>query len=218
MRILTAGAIIVSVAVVSALPFRRTISSSKNDPGLLTGPTDHFDRQQASWTIDDGSEGHLSIADGAKGPGDALHWTRARPSLETPEPPAFSQALPTGDYRQPRRDIRLPLTFEDLAVPESTPHYRDGRFSAVPEMNQRQRIPTNRDRFVAMSPTDVAESGSPQNPWEIETNQPGSVLAQPETPTKKVQPQVDAQLASSASHGPEESVAPRQRHWIKQPQ
>lgn len=189
-RISTLGILILMAALLAALPFRRSRTNGPDaDDRLATGPT-------TPWTVDPSATPW-----GSENP-PATSTPAVTPVARMPLPSSVDFAtgsdhptsIATDGRGRPRRDIRAPLTFEDLSVPESSPHYRDQRFGAVAvpvgASVAPQRIAESGPRFdIFMPPTGASMEGGPMGPgmtgsetagtssaWAVDFNQPASVL------------------------------------------
>jgi hypothetical protein len=156
MRNLTLGTIIVVGGLLAAIPFRRdAVHPEASDPdALATGPTSApfaiatADPLTPPWGAESSvggpsagqSVGGQSVSFGSQSP--AVTW----PDHRVADPPSRGQAapspsdafastgpdaIPSQQPARPRRNGRLPLTYNDLAVPLSNPHFPDQRFNAL---------------------------------------------------------------------------------------
>ncbi|MFG0267739.1 MAG: hypothetical protein ACF8AM_21700 [Rhodopirellula sp. JB055] len=147
MRNLTLGTIIVVGGLLAAIPFRRdAVHPEASDPdALATGPTSApfaiatADPLTPPWGTEPSVVGQTaSVASQSS----AVSWPDHRVSdlpsqgHAAPSPSdAFAStgpdAIPSQQPARPRRNMRVPLTYSDLAVPLSNPHFPDQRFNAL---------------------------------------------------------------------------------------
>jgi hypothetical protein len=240
-RNLTFGALVLVVGTVAALPFRR--ASVDTDPDrtkstLATGPVSELAISNNSVTYD-----QLYMTPESTAATSASHSYGGPPASLASEFRSANQlrGIPSGAQPQPRRDLRLPLTYDDLAVPLSTPHYTDGRFEAFAGQKSGPQAPAqspdqfaNDARFQPLPVTAAPPSAPARSPWEIASDLPGSILdpaappqhttaRPPEQPTEPAPPgSVAGRLASDSRLVEQTAVKPeavdRPRHWIRQPE
>lgn len=240
-RNLTIGALVLLGGTVAALPFRRTDDpeSDLRSPEFATGPSSAI---QAGRELVDFSAAEFvpSNAD------------RMRPPLVTPETsrglphrPTEAASVAASTPRmiasnvdaQARRDIRLPLTYQDLAVPVQDPTYIQQRFGALASQSdsasqpapQAKRIaqPVSQDAFQPLVVRQQIQTEGP-TPWQVASNEPVSILqdapqldiapVRPTVPSTQ-QPLVPGRLASDrhATRPTGTANDSRTRHWIRQP-
>ncbi|WDQ15733.1 hypothetical protein [Rhodopirellula sp. P2] len=147
MRNLTLGTIIVVGGLLAAIPFRRdAVHPESSDPNALaTGPT------SAPFAIATSDPLTPPWDSGTTGAGQAASFSAQThstgwPNHRAPDPPSQGYAapsraddfvstgpgaIPTEQAARSRRDSRLPLTYDDLAVPLSSPHFPDERYNAL---------------------------------------------------------------------------------------
>lgn len=240
MRNLILGTLIVIGGIIAALPFRRAPEQNRPDAAefsLATGPPGLFTANADSVLVDDWfTDSRPDLTQ------DAVH-SQAGVPLSLASAMQSSEALrgiPSDAISRPRRDLKLPLTYEDLAVPLATPLYGDGRFDALAsrqEAARHQELQRSTTRSVAAmeaSPgfeslpvehIDHAETPHRRAPWEMARDLPQSILESPAKPPGSepapLSPSVQGRLASDAQNRKEVTTAAReperQRHWIRQP-
>ncbi|MEM6979010.1 MAG: hypothetical protein AAF539_05025 [Planctomycetota bacterium] len=219
MRKLTLGTLIASGALLVSLPFRRSDGPDGPDVPLVTGPT-------ASWNIQQPPASDATWTETLSGPLKTPVETARYSTSPSTTSPAFTESIASAEQTRPRRDIRQPLTFDDLAIPESTPHYRSQRFEALATSSTTEpktMLPTKPSRFESVGPLTTVRahaerqnrpvttgptaprfesfatsSDEPTAPWHIDQEQPQSVLVR------------------TASQATEPNTRPRQ--WIRQPE
>ncbi len=247
MRSLTIGALIVCGGTIAALPFRRDAAvetPAAPASGLITIPMSELAITSDSvpydpWFVDSDAS-HRAPA--------TWNSSRTSPATSLASQSAPSPALqtlrgiPSSAQPQPRRDLHLPLTYDDLAVPLTTTHFRDGRFNALAN---RQSVPpratsssaNNRtaqsDRQyeamrISADPPSDAKAQLP--PWQMASDLPQSILQTPAAASVPAAAQADrpasphavvGRLASDTrprehADAPQSETA-RERHWIRQP-
>ncbi|EMI56457.1 hypothetical protein [Rhodopirellula sallentina] len=144
MRNLTIGALIIIGGTVAALPFRRASTdeaSTDGDSVLATGPSDGLTASDESVPFE-----QLWVA--PEQPYAAAPYQNS-PTRSTPGAPSslasqvrsadVPQGIPSNAVARPRRDLTIPLTYDDLAVPLHTPLYEDGRYDALATHQQSGR-------------------------------------------------------------------------------
>lgn len=244
-RNLSFGVLIVLVGFVAALPFRKTPppDSADLDATLATGPSTGL-----VVTGESGSFGPLSRS-GAVG----LHRSTAgpwganqlgmptapelpvsRPAVSQSPHPQMAARIPSDAQPSQRRDLRLPLTYDDLAVPLVTPEYVDRRFGAVAKNPQgpvaTDALPKSepgRTEFEPLAMTNaVTTPESDDAPFQRFDTQTPSILSETDTPVVAAKPALSAKrpiegrLASDTRPASKEAEAVRDerpRHWIRQP-
>ena len=186
MRILTIGALIVAVGTFAALPFRRYRAKPQTVPPTeATGPTKS--------TLD-GLDFEMLVEDSAA--------NAEFPSLSLP---------PATPLISRQRQIQMPLTYDDLAVPLKLPPSFNENFSATSTAQQAEASSerSTSSRLQSATITDESKSKLTAN-----SDAPKSVLAD-ET---EIQP---ARLVSSPAVDPVNeqlpAPSPQPRHWIRQP-
>ncbi len=239
-RNLTFGALVIVVGTVAALPFRRSSVESDNDQTtstLATGPASELAISNDSVTYD-----QLYMTPESTAGTSASHSYGGSPASLASEFRSADQlrGIPSGAQPQPRRDLRLPLTYDDLAVPLATPHYSDGRFEALAGQKSGSQRPVpstdqlaNDARFKSLPVTSEPASAAARSPWEIASDLPRSIL-DPAAPPQHTPAKPPEQATESASQGSvvgrlasdsrvvEQTVdkpvaIDRPRHWIRQP-
>ena len=212
MRTLTFGVLIVTVGFVAALPFRKapTPGTSASENSLATGPTTELT------VTDDLPSFDPLLVTRDFGPVNDTFNGRAMPaperstagipsSLASQTQPA-GNAIPSNAQPRPRRDLRLPLTYDDLAVPLDTPHYVRERFGALaenePRKNSQARPQTRQPRYEsARFGTESQDSRVAASPYQQFDSAPASILQrEPEPQPVAVKPkrQVSGRLASDS--------------------
>ncbi|MCM2369300.1 hypothetical protein [Aporhodopirellula aestuarii] len=199
MRNLTIGALIIIGGTVAALPFRRAPVESgpeHNDSLLATGPSSDLAITGESITFEQ------LFVNPESDPGSANnHGQPNQPMTLASQAfaPNVPRGIPSDAVARPRRDLRVPLTYDDLAVPLSTPHFTDGRFDAL-ATHQDSRAQRNAPAAYPSFDT-IANRGSDPNaisrgyeamritagagpqanqrraPWEMASDLPQSILA-----------------------------------------
>lgn len=197
-RNLTIGALIIIGGTVAALPFRRASVATgpeNNESVLATGPSSDLTTTGDSvpfeqlWVASESNYGVPSRS-AAGSPTSLASQVR---SADAP------QGIPSNAVARPRRDLRVPLSYDDLAVPLNTPHFTDGRFDALATHQDRARQNASP---LAQSPTDSIANRTPRSngiprgyesmkvaadpsdsvdrrraPWEMDSDLPQSILA-----------------------------------------
>lgn len=207
MRNLTLGTIIVVVGLLAAIPFRRdAVHPESSDPNVLaTGPTlapfaiATSDPLSPPW---DSEPSVVSTSNRSQ----STDW----PDHRAPDPPSQGfaapsrsesfastgpNAIPSHQPVRPRRGKQLPLTYNDLAVPLSNPHFMDQRFNAI------AGSPSNPVPRQSMPPIGKAEArvhepsrtGQEQATPQFAMTNPGNVAVSPGVREEST----PAQLASS---------------------
>lgn len=238
MRSLTIGALIVCGGTIAALPFRRAAvdpatheSVSRLDGRIatelaITNETVAYD----PWFVDPHS-----------GPRTDAERTRSSSAMSLASQTHASesiQSIHSDALARPRRDLRLPLTYDDLAVPLTATEFRDGRFDALAN---RQTAPAafpavngvSKDRHyqsMRVAADDPTQVDAKLPPWQMASDLPQSILNKtPSTQTYRERPAavpsqpsaVVGRLASDARPREleirEEPAPARERHWIRQP-
>lgn len=238
MRSLTIGALIVCGGSIAALPFRRAavdpatqVSTSRPDFGIaselaVTSDTVTYD----PWFVDPLSN-QLSDAERTRS-SSAMSLASQTQSTES------IRGIRSDAMARPRRDLSLPLTYDDLAVPLTATEFGDGRFDALAnrQVSPQPYPPVNavsgdRDyQAMRVAPEEQTQVAAALPPWQMASDLPQSILNK--TPAPEVQREAHAavtsqpnavvgRLASEARpREPEIRVEPapaRQRHWIRQP-
>lgn len=226
MRNLSFGALIVVVGFVAALPFRKSPPPGMTDAdaSLATGPsmglvvTDEsvsFDRLVRAETQDPTGTNNSRRA----GSQATLPMTSESPTLP-PRHPQLTARIPSNAQSSPRRDLRLPLTYDDLAVPLVTPGYVDARFGAVAKApSSSPAIDPPSTKFERLSLSNATATSEPVDaPFQRFDTQPPSVLATDPEPVLAAKPSIEGRLASDARPAVKKDVADeRPRQWIRQP-
>ncbi|TWT73385.1 hypothetical protein [Allorhodopirellula solitaria] len=205
MRSLTIGALIVCGGTIAALPFRRDHVETvpeENSSSLITMPASElaissdmvpdapwFSESESSerlGTLRQRAQSAMSLASQARRP-DAM------------------RGIPSQASARPRRDVRLPLTYDDLAVPLTATHFHDGRFNALAsqqaapwqqpaqpsqaqQMSPQQLTASNQGSANSSFETMQVRANSPQQsaarrpPWEMAGDLPQSILLDSTSP------------------------------------
>ncbi|TWU02053.1 hypothetical protein [Neorhodopirellula pilleata] len=238
MRNLSFGALIVLVGFVAALPFRKVPphGSADADASLATGPSTGLVVTGENVSLDPLAPMSPTISADTV----ATPWSHvASPMLMTPERPVsrsrstdsvhpqMAARIPSDAQSSPRRDLRLPLTYDDLAVPLVTPGYVDERYSAIAKpATGSPAVDASPTKFEPLAMTNAAVSEATDAPFQQFDSQPPSVLASRETPTGKpstvpfvsAKPSIEGRLASDTRPASQETDRDdRPRHWIRQP-
>jgi hypothetical protein len=212
MRNLTLGTIIVVGGLLAAIPFRRdAVHPESSDPNALaTGPTSAPFAIATSAPLNPPWDTEPSLAgqpESVSGRSQSNGW----PNQYLPDPPsqgfaaparseAFAatgpDAIPSHQPARPRRDGRLPLTYNDLAVPLSNPHFPDQRFNAL------SGSPSNPLPRQSMPPIGKAEArvhgASPPSKAQVAAQSPATASANLASSPVVREESTPAQLASSA--------------------
>ena len=228
MRNLTLGTIIVVGGLLAAIPFRRdAVHPESSDPNALaTGPTSAPFAIATSAPLNPPWDTEPSLAgqpESASGRSQSNGW----PNQYLPDPPsqgfaaparseAFAatgpDAIPSHQPARPRRDGRLPLTYNDLAVPLSNPHFPDQRFNAL------SGSPSNPLPRQSMPPIGKAEArvhgASPPSEAQVAAQSPATASANLASSPAVREESTPAQLASSA---PESRMRPDTRQQVLRP-
>lgn len=194
MRILTFGTLIVVIGTFAALPFRRYRANQEALPAAeATGPTR---------TTLGGLEFEALAAD---------------PSAQA-ELPALS--LPTSsEWESPQRQLRMPLTYDDLAVPLTKRPEFDEKFSATATAQSAKKPNPNSGLTATQtrlqSTSVVSEAASPStitgaNSVLVADDQSASATA-----TKTVGLVRSPVVQPIPQRKPQ--AEPVERHWIHQP-
>ncbi|MFG0286662.1 MAG: hypothetical protein ACF8CQ_00715 [Rhodopirellula sp. JB044] len=174
MRNLTIGALIIIGGTVAALPFRRASTdeaSTDGDSVLATGPSDGLTTSNESVPFE-----QLWVAPGqsyAAAPYQNTPYQNV-PTHSSPGAPSslasqvrsadVPQGIPSGAVARPRRDLTIPLTYDDLAVPLHTPLYEDGRYDALATHQQPGRSPHGQQPpSTAAAPNSIAPNSVAAN-------------------------------------------------------
>lgn len=238
MRNLTLGILIILGGFVAALPFRRSVPSPSTDAidsHRATGPSSDLAMTDDAVPFDP-----LFETPGAIRMPQPTHSLPGSPAslasaMRSPEAP---QGIPSDAVARPRRDLRLPLTYDDLAVPLATPHYTDGRFDALTGQQAHDRgtpaVPVAdrpgpampgpampRPRAFEPMRFTSGESRATERapaPWEMPGNLPESILDDSSEAQGDAAPRTAARSVSTRTvDDPPPSVPSRERHWIRQP-
>ncbi|MCC9655623.1 hypothetical protein [Rhodopirellula halodulae] len=234
MRNLTLGTIIVVGGLLAAIPFRRdAVHPEASDPNALaTGPTSASfgfataDQTDLPWQQAASQSPHAPTTAQTASGGWPEHM-QPDPMAEGTAAPSRSQAfaqpsastIPSHQAARPRRDTRLPLTYDDLAVPLSNPHFPDQRFNALAGSTSNPMQPSASPQ-IGMAEARVNGPGtSPANRPAPGTSQLGMTereLSANEF-ARRVENQIaredvtPAKLTSSTHSGPSTSSQPRQQ-------
>ncbi|WP_047814190.1 hypothetical protein [Rhodopirellula islandica] len=233
MRNLTLGTIIVVGGLLAAIPFRRdAVHPESSDPNALaTGPT------SAPFAIATSDPLTPPWDSGTSGAGQAATFsaqaqTTGWPNHRAPDPPRQGHAapsraddfastgpgvIPTEQAARSRRDSRLPLTYDDLAVPLSSPHFPDQRYNALAGSPSNPLPPIGKAEVrvqgsvssgsVASGPVSL---GSGQVAARPPTSAPANLASNPDVREEST----PAQLASSV---PGSQVRPDARQQVLRP-
>ncbi len=207
LRNLTLGVLLVAGGTLAALPFRHvgSVPDASGRPPQATGPT----------------LTELQLRAGAP----ELAQSIAPPSGFDP---VLAEALPT--WRPPRdrsrsdRHFDAPLSFDDLMAPIATPEPIRRRYDATVPVSQADAVAKadRQNAFAAAQPFDpITTQPSPMTPPRFEQFSDQVVAAKPP---------VAGSLASTMSSSPSQTfaqpstdrlpkptIAPDDRHWIRQP-
>ncbi|SMP75303.1 hypothetical protein SAMN06265222_1199 [Neorhodopirellula lusitana] len=164
MRTLSFGVLIVLFGFVAALPFRKTPQPGGVQPEnvLATGPTTGLTLTDEAVPYDP-----LLVAQDY-GPVNGLSMPMPQrssagvPSTLASQAGPVGRGIPSDAVARPRRDLRLPLTYDDLAVPLATPHYVDERFGAVAKPSADTRQPQLGQSQLPQSPAGQTQVGQSQ--------------------------------------------------------
>lgn len=236
MRTITFAGLIILVGFVAALPYKKAPvpGAAESDSTLATGPLTGLATTNVAPSYD-----QLVVVSDRQHEGGGYHrepsplWGQLARSVPLDRVDLVSSAqtpsrIPSDSRARPRRDLRMPLTYDDLAVPLATPHYIDERFEAVakPEPQQAPRLQVA-SKFEAMrvqqDAGDALVNQSPyQSPYQSFDDQPTSILNEPDPRAEPVRANkaVPGKLVSDQSRAAEasEPAKPeRVRHWIRQP-
>ncbi|MEP1646465.1 hypothetical protein [Rhodopirellula bahusiensis] len=228
MRNLTLGTIIVVGGLLAAIPFRRdAVHPESSDPNALaTGPTTApfaiatSDPLSPPWDTESYVAGQVASC---SSPSQATGW----PNHRGPDPPsqgyaapsqsaAFAatgpNAIPPQQPARPRRDGRLPLTYNDLAVPLSNPHFPDRRFNAL------SSSPSNPLARQSVPPVGMAEARvqgtSSANQSHVAADQRVATTSTSASAPAAREESTPAQLASS---GPASQAIPDAQRQVLRP-
>ncbi|EMI26855.1 hypothetical protein RESH_02579 [Rhodopirellula europaea SH398] len=228
MRNLTLGTIIVVGGLLAAIPFRRdAVHPESSDPNALaTGPTSAPFAIATSAPLNPPWDTEPSLAGQPESASDRSQ-SNGWPNQYLPDPPsqgfaaparseAFAatgpDAIPSHQPARPRRDGRLPLTYNDLAVPLSNPHFPDQRFNAL------SGSPSNPLPRQSMPPIGKAEArvhgASPPSEAQVAAQSPATASANLASSPAVREESTPAQLASSA---PESRMRPDTRQQVLRP-
>ncbi len=194
MRILTLGALIVATGTLAALPFRRYQAIPQSSPPTdATGPTQStlFGLDFETVVKDPAAEAEL-------------------PSLALPQ---------VEDWERTQRQIRMPLTYDDLAIPLTLPPSFHDKFSATARSQATgttETTPGLRTPEPRMEPAVVATESS-----SARQGRAGSLLVTEPASTTSGETK-PAELISATEvvrrvPEPLPQAPPRPRHWIHQP-
>ena len=207
LRTLTLGVLIVSGGTLAALPFRRyqALPDASSAPVQVTGP-----RQSA---LDDAAKMDAIT------PETLNPVTRSLAEVDAPPPPhpdpvrvlATTLAPKSVRIEPDRRQVDIPLSFEDLSQPIVPPAPIEQRFNATARVRQKQLTREHAAGLVMPAMESLALSQQEELSRVVESvNQ---------TKTRRV----ESSLASTQSREsdvqplPERAAAERQRYWIRQP-
>lgn len=234
MRNLTLGTIIVAGGLLAAIPFRRDAATSDTTPQntLATGPTSMpfatptTDPLIPPWQ-NQTRPGPPALASATQQLAAHTGTNQQVPMHRGAGPPtgfnefadAPTKSIPTQRAPRMRRDTQLPLTYDDLAVPLSNPHFPDRRYNALAEQ------PREPVRTQSHDPTRTVRNQPPTR--EDETTRARLASSTPTLPQRQdnapLRPDPDSHRSfripdvSMPAAPPPPSVMERQRHWIKQP-
>ncbi len=245
MRSLTIGAVIVCGGTIAALPFRRasvdpaphTASHSPvsdfESELAVTNDNATYDPSYDPWYVDPHANG--SVRESRTRSSTAMSLASQAQSPET------MRGIPSDAQPRPRRDLRLPLTYDDLAVPLTATQFSDGRFDALasrqtsPQQPRSNPMVADSRQYESMrvAADDQPNAVAKLPPWQMADDLPQSILqktSRPSTSSTSSEtassgaPQPSAvvgRLASDSRPNQTEVVtepAPaRQRYWIRQP-
>lgn len=233
-RTFTFAGLIILVGFVAALPFKKapTAGTAQSDATLATGPSTDLAISESAVSFDQlvvfpepqrQTGGHHREPSPPWGQPSQSVPVESVSSVSGPRPPG---RIPSDSQARPRRDLRMPLTYDDLAVPLATPHYVDQRFDAVAKPNP-QGPPADvalrsAPKYQAMRVGDESASSlASRSPYQAFDDQPQSILNQTEPAPVRSNRSVEGTLVSGQSRSVETSPSDepvRVRHWIRQPE
>ncbi len=200
MRILTLGVLIVTAGTVAALPFRRYRAiQNELPPTAATGPTVS---SLGGFQLDPIGDRPASNAD--------------FPALAMPSTGQLADA-PAAN-----RQIQMPLTYDDLAVPLELPPRFGESFSATALAQQQPDSPALHDRSARrMRPLSLVDSDAVgQADARGQSLLPNSGQGQVGNEKSKASNAISKLISSPIVEPlpePLPASTPKQRHWIRQP-
>lgn len=221
-RSLTIGALIVCGGTLAALPFRRdSVDPAPEDhpPRLVTNLSSELAISNDAvtydpWFVDPQSSQRAEEL--------RRQTTSALSLASRAQPVEPDRGIGSDAKERPRRDLHLPLTYDDLAVPLTSTHFNDGRFDALvrqqptDDRSQATNVPSAGRRYESM-PVAVSsqhESTANRPPWEMARDLPQSILQESsplsQTPTHSAQPSAAAAALASPQATPPQASLPRE--------
>lgn len=218
MRTLTLGVLIVSGGTLAALPFRRYQENpdASNEPVQVTGPSESILDVPA-----------LVIGNGPPTPSGFAASDLSLDALASEAPTWQGNRFPAGRdkvIRADRRQIDIPLTYEDLAAPLDEPFAMQQRFSATVSSREKQ---LQRERAAEMVMPSMESLAIDQQRELDRIAQSFDAKTRFDADTRigtESQGKASASLASTTSREagedrlPVADTAARSRHWIRQPE
>ena len=197
-RILSFGALIVAIGVLAALPFRRDSADIAPTPKHATGPKQV---SRSDMLIEDDSDFHQL------------------PSLAVNQTPTWPELAP-------KRDVRMPLTYEDLAVGVKPENQTEKKFVDLPKP-QAVQAPSHlppQERFSSSDFDVIDPDGTTlvdAKPSILDHSIPSDAKASStEAELGGDATFVSSELKVQPKHRPLpklETTPARQRQWIRQP-